>query len=94
MTERRVPPLVVELDRGVQAACRQEPALMASLNAVLLRASRRLRARMADGDGAVDVAGQRERVVASVLLALPDVCRVTAVRRLASGEEVTADIVV
>ena len=94
MTEHRSPPLAVELDRSVQGACRREPALLASLNAVLLRASRRLHARMSGGDGAIEVAGRRERVVISVTLVRPDGCRVTAVRRLSPDEEATAAIIV
>ena len=94
MIQRRPPPLAIELDRSVQAACRREPSLTALLNAVLLRASRRLRARTGAGDGALEVAGRREGLVLSVMLAPPDVCRVTGVRRLVPGEEVAADIVV
>ena len=73
------PPFTIELSREVQAACRRELHRMAQINAVLLRATRRLRERLDAGGGPVRVTGRREALTLDLLLSPPDLCRVEAV---------------
>lgn len=75
MASRPPPPLAIELSRAVRAACRSDPPLTSALNAVILRASRYLRARLEQG-GAVCIHGRRERLALHLTLTPPDVCLV------------------
>lgn len=70
------PALTVELSREVRAACRADPALATRLNAIVLRATRRLRARLDAGGGLVRVRGRAEALTIEVQLLPPDICRI------------------
>ena len=94
MTERPAPPLTIEMDRTVLATVRRDPALIAALNAVLLRATRRLRALVAEDGRAVRVAARREDLTVEVTLRPPDICVVTGVHRGGADPAASADIVV
>ncbi|MGE3597073.1 MAG: hypothetical protein AB7N70_16125 [Dehalococcoidia bacterium] len=72
------PPLAVELSRPVLLACRHQPDLTRSINSILLRAARRLRAR-GEVEQRVRVAGRIEGIVLDLRLLPPDRCRVEAV---------------
>src|SRR5215211_5649868 len=85
MTERPAPPLTIEMDRTVLATVRRDPALFAALNAVLLRATGRLRALLAEDRRAVRVAAQRENLTVEVTFRPADVCVVTEVHRGGAG---------
>lgn len=76
-SERRQPPLDVELSRPVSRACRTDPELARAINAILLRAARRLRTMM-EADGSVLVAGSAENIILNLRLSPPDGCRVEA----------------
>ena len=82
----RPPPLTVELSREALAACRRDPTLAAGINAIMLRAGRRLRALLggADTPVSVTIAGRRERITLQVVLSPPDIARVE--RTLSSAE--------
>jgi hypothetical protein len=79
------PPLAVELSRSVLRDCRRDPELTRAINAVLLRAARRLRSLMEDGRS-VRVAGRVEGIVLEVRLLPPDGCRVEAVQEQAAAD--------
>ncbi len=89
---RRPPPLDVELSRSVLNPRRADPALAAALNAVLLRATRQLRARMDEGARSLTVAGRREGIVLEVVLMPPDRCHVARIARVQASD--AADLVV
>jgi hypothetical protein len=89
---RPAPPLAIELSRSVAAAARRDPTLTATLNAVLLRAARALRARIAGGEGHIRLSARREGVVLDLVLAPPDGCRIESVAPL-DGDE-TVDLAV
>ena len=72
----RDPPLAVELSLEALAGCRRDPALAAAVNAIILRASRRLRACLADGGATIAVAGAREGITLHLRLSPPDHCRI------------------
>ncbi len=59
-------------------ACRRDPDLARAINSILLRASRRLRARIAT-DPHLRVAGKVEGITLDLALSPPDVCRVEVV---------------
>lgn len=61
-------------------ACRRDPDLARAINAILLRASRRLRARI-ETDRRLRVAGKVEGIILDLALSPPDVCRVDVVER-------------
>jgi len=89
--QRPAPALAVELSRDVLTACRRDPALTQSLNAILLRATPRLRALMEAG-GSLLVGGRVEDITLEVTLLPPDGCRVDRV--LAASDDQSAALVV
>jgi hypothetical protein len=90
-SEPPAPPLNVELSRPVMLACRRQPDLARSINSVLLRAARRLRA-LAEVNEGVRVAGKSEGIVLDLRLLPPDGCRVEAVEQ--DSPEGTPDLIV
>lgn len=89
---RRPPPLDVELSRSVLNACRADPALAAALNAVLLGATRQLRARMDEGARSLTVVSPLEGIVLDVVLTPPDRCHLARIAQALASD--AADLVV
>ena len=85
------PPLAVELSPEVRLACRQDPQLMASLNSIILRATRRLRTLIEAGEMHACLTGRAERLTLDVALAPPDLCRI---ERVAVADEEPAGFTV
>jgi hypothetical protein len=91
MTDRRAPPIAIELSGPILAACRRDPALTSAINAILLRAARRLRSLMTDGSR-VRLKGRAEGLTLDLLLLPPDSCRVE--RIVLSPEDGAPDLTV
>ena len=86
MADHPAPPLDITLNRVVQRAGRADPTLLARANMLLLRAARRLRARLEEGGGPLTLASVPDDLTLSVLLTPPDGCQVESLSEGADAD--------